>query len=113
MITYNRNNQDWSFSPLPTSATTAKLFSSMAAIKKNPRNIDTISELLTALPECIGRSMRDHHTEDQVNAFIDTILLDFGNPSSLTVLGDLSQLFMGIDPAKTADLAVNNEQPGS
>lgn len=107
MINFKRDGKSWSFSPLPATTTTAKLFTSMSAIKKQPNDIEAIGTLLTVLPESIARSMRDHHTEDEVNAFIDTILLDFGNPASLTVLGDLYKLFMGINPAASG----TNEQP--
>lgn len=102
MITYERAGKTWVFGPLPVSRNTAAIFTALAklqdAVVEDAFDIGTISGLITPLPEAIERSMRDSHTEQQINAFIDSIELDFGNPDSLGVLGDLSLLFMGIDP---------------
>lgn len=100
MISYERAGLTWDFSPLPVSLNTAKLFGAMASLAKKDQNVDmsAVADLIGALPEAIGRSMRAHHTEDEINKFIDTILLDFGNPDSLSVLADLNMLFMGISP---------------
>ncbi len=102
MIEYERGQHVYNFEPLPASKTTARLYLGMAALTKGKKgqgmDMSAIAEVIGMLPECIARSMRTH-PEEEVNAFIDTVVLDFGNPESLSVLSDLNMLFMGIDPA--------------
>lgn len=104
MIQYERRGRTYRFDPLPVNRNTATLFSSIAELSKTREdgsfNVGAVASLIGALPEAIARSMRDHHTEHEVNAFIDTILLDFSDPASLSVLFDLQMLFMGVDPQK-------------
>lgn len=111
MKEYLREGRVWKFNPLPPNNDAASLFLAMAEISKNqktPGKLDqtVLMNMISSLPRCIQKSMGKHHTEDEVNEFIDTIELDFGNPEKLMVVADLHQLFMGLDPAKPKPDAV-------
>jgi hypothetical protein len=102
MIEYQRAGKTWKFSPLPANKTTVTLYCGMAELgkKKEGQKVDVqlMMTVIKALPESIERSMRDHHSEREINAFIDTVVLDFGDPESMKVLGDLNALFLGVSP---------------